>query len=106
MDTFGGLLDRLNCDAAEPVVSSMLEEEVLACERRLVQSVSSICPENRNLTEDDARGLFQRHGEEITRAKCGTTISLALVAVEEHFMWAVNVGNSSVGEWRVQVLFL
>ncbi|KAL7279111.1 hypothetical protein ACG7TL_006949 [Trametes sanguinea] len=98
VDTFGGLLDRLNCDAAEPVVSSMLEEEVLACERRLVQSVSSICPENRNLTEDDARGLFQRHGEEITRAKCGTTISLALVAVEEHFMWAVNVGNSSVGD--------
>ncbi|KAI9057262.1 hypothetical protein FKP32DRAFT_1538323, partial [Trametes sanguinea] len=88
-------LDRLNCDEAVPIVNSMPKEEVLACESRLKRGVRKVYPEGGELTEEVHR-LFQQHGEEISRAMCGTTISLALVAVEERFMWAAGVGNCTV----------
>ena len=58
-----------------------------------------LCRKPHKLTEEGARTLIQEHSDTLQRTFCGTTLAAALVNVEEKLMWAVGVGDSTVGEY-------
>ncbi|EIW57416.1 uncharacterized protein TRAVEDRAFT_48455 [Trametes versicolor FP-101664 SS1] len=66
-------------------------------EKRIGTAVREICPHPEKLTEEQARALIEEHHEILWRAFSGTTLVFALINVDEHFMWAAGVGDSSVG---------
>lgn len=93
---FGGLLDRGNVDNGEKV-SAMLRQEILSFDRDIGKAVKKLCRKPGDLTEEQAKALIQQHPEALQRALCGTTFTAAIVNISRQFMWAVGVGDSTVG---------
>lgn len=95
----GGRLDRRNIVACESQVTALLKNEIVMFEKHLADGVRDVCPHPEQLTEEQARHLIKEHRDILERAFSGTTMAAALINVDEHFMWAVGVGDSSVGEY-------
>ncbi|KAI0635785.1 protein serine/threonine phosphatase 2C [Trametes polyzona] len=99
IDSIGG---RLNCDnvaGEQSRITGMLHHEILQFDKQLWEALYAICPSPWDLTEDQARALAQKHCDVLERICAGTTMALALVNLDEHFMWAAGVGDSSVGKY-------
>ncbi|KAI0635831.1 phosphatase 2C-like domain-containing protein [Trametes polyzona] len=60
-------------------------------------ALRAVCPRPWELAEAQARRVCEEHEEVVDRAFSGTTAAVALVSLDERFMWAVGVGDSSVG---------
>ncbi|KAI0635794.1 protein serine/threonine phosphatase 2C [Trametes polyzona] len=95
--SIGGVLDRNNLASEEANMTKLLEGEIKAFDRNLWEALIAICPSPWDLTEEQGRALAQEHRELLERTCSGTTVALALVNLDEHFMWAAGVGDSSVG---------
>ncbi|KAI0649389.1 protein serine/threonine phosphatase 2C [Trametes meyenii] len=95
---FGGLLDRVNYKEAAPLVEDMLKREIVAFDNSIGKAVEGICPEPRDLDEAAAQKLIRvrRFRNIVQRAAAGTSLSLALVAVDDRLMWAAGVGDSTI----------
>ncbi|KAJ2977069.1 hypothetical protein NUW54_g11467 [Trametes sanguinea] len=93
---FGGRIDRSNLDVAGVYVASMFEVEIVEFDRTLKRAVRELCPNPRELSKEQAEQLLLDHEEIFLRAFQGTTLVLALINVDLHFMWAAGVGDSSV----------
>ena len=77
----------------------MLREEIEKYDRSIGEAVKSICRKPHRLTEEAARTLIDEHLEIFQRAYSGTTLSAVLVNISERLMWAVGVGDSTIGEY-------
>ena len=95
---YGGRIDRSNCKSAEPVVNDMLHKEIISFDLLLMKAVKKICPQPQSLNEQQARQLISDNLEVMERAFQGTTLTLALVNLDHHFMWAAGVGDSTICE--------
>ena len=93
-----GRLDRSNSGNGA-LVSMMLQEEIEKFDRSIGEALKSICRKPHRLTEDSARALIQEHMEVLQRAHSGTTLAAVLMNVSEQLMWAVGVGDSTVGAY-------
>ena len=93
-----GRLDRSNVGHGEQV-SLTLRQEIERFDTNIGKAVKNLCRKPHKLTEEGARTLIQQHSDTLQRAFCGTTLAAALVNVEEKLMWAVGVGDSTVGEY-------
>lgn len=95
-------LDRTNVHAVQAKFTAILKEQIELFDREIGETLQQICPAPENLTEEQARHLVEHHKEAIDCAFEGTTLALALVNVDQRFMWAAGVGDSTVGElmWR------
>lgn len=91
-------LDRNNVVQADSSVSEMLQTEIRTLDKSIGQAVKKLCPNPADLTEEQARALVAEHAEVLQRAWCGTTLAAALINVTHRFMWAVGVGDSTVGK--------
>lgn len=91
-------LDRNNVVQADSSVSEMLQTEIRTLDKSIGQAVKKLCPFPADLTEEQARALVAEHAEVLQRAWCGTTLAAALINVTHRFMWAVGVGDSTVGK--------
>ncbi|KAI0368705.1 protein serine/threonine phosphatase 2C [Pilatotrama ljubarskyi] len=97
INSVGGKLDRDNIAQNEPKVTSLLKREVQKFDKSIGDALQQICPRPWELTEDEARRLIEEHSEVIERAFSGTTVALAIINLNERFMWAVGLGDSTVG---------
>ena len=97
-----GKLDRRNNGDGQ-LVSVMLREVIEKYDRSIGEAVKSVCRKPRRLTEEAVRTLIDEHLEILQRAYSGTTLSAVLVNISERLMWAVGVGDSTVGEYLVSV---
>ncbi|KAI0671488.1 protein serine/threonine phosphatase 2C [Trametes maxima] len=93
----GDRLDRDNIIEHETRVTSWLKREIEAFDNYLGNALQRICPSPWDLTEEQARELIEKHEDVIERAFTGTTLALALINLDQRFMWAAGVGDSSVG---------
>ncbi|KAI0324651.1 protein serine/threonine phosphatase 2C [Cubamyces sp. BRFM 1775] len=93
---YGGRLDRQNYKAAEPVIINMLFDEIVNFDLSLADAIRDICPYPGEYTEQQARKLIQDNLEVVERAFQGTTLSMAIVNLDHHFMWAAGVGDSTI----------
>ncbi|KAI0360004.1 protein serine/threonine phosphatase 2C [Trametes cingulata] len=93
----GGKLDRENIAQNEPKVTDLLKREIQEFDKSIGDALQQICPRPWELTEEQARHLIQEHEEVIQRAFSGTTVALAIINLNQRFMWAVGVGDSTVG---------
>ena len=75
----------------------MIREEIEKFDRCIGKAVKSVCRKPHRLTEEAARTLVQEHMEILQRACSGTTLAAVLVNISEQLMWAVGVGDSTVG---------
>lgn len=91
-------LDRENVEQADISVSKMLQTEIRTFDKSIGQAVKKLCSNPAELTEEQARALVAEHSEVLQRAWCGTTLAAALINVTHRFMWAIGVGDSTVGE--------
>lgn len=98
IQSIGGRLDRSNIVAHEAQVTALIKDEIEMLEKSIGTAVREICPLPEKLTKEEARALIKEHHEILWRAFSGTTLVFALINVDEHFMWAAGVGDSSVGE--------
>ncbi|KAF7337652.1 Protein serine/threonine phosphatase 2C [Mycena sanguinolenta] len=78
-------------------ISQMLEDEVVRLDNAIGDELKRICPDPKSLPEDEARKLIAQNPELVNRAYFGTTLAAALVNVTSRAMWAVGVGDSTVG---------
>lgn len=97
-----GRLDRDNIVEHEAHISKLLKERIEKFDMGLGYRVRKICPRPWELSEEQARLLIEEHLEVLERAFCGTTMAFALINLNQHFMWAAGVGDSSVGEYVAQ----
>ncbi len=83
-------------------MTKLIQKEIMKFDNDLGDAVRNICPRPEELTEQQARRLIAEHQEVLERAFHGTTMALALINVDQRFMWAAGVGDSTVGEqvWR------
>ncbi|KAL7279103.1 hypothetical protein ACG7TL_006941 [Trametes sanguinea] len=93
---FGGRIDRSNLDVAAAYVTSMFEVEIVKFDHTLKRAVRELCPDPREISKEKAEQLLWDHEDVFLRAFQGTTLVLALVNLDYHFMWAAGVGDSSV----------
>ncbi|KAI0368700.1 protein serine/threonine phosphatase 2C [Pilatotrama ljubarskyi] len=93
----GGRLDRQNVAEHEHEVTVLLKDVIERFDRSIGEAVVNICPRPWELTEEESRRLALEHTEVLERAFTGTTLSLALINIDQRFMWAAGVGDSSVG---------
>ena len=77
----------------------MLYHEIINFDLSLAHAIRDICPNPSQITEEDARKLIQDNLEVVERAFQGTTLSMAIVNLDHHFMWAAGVGDSTIGEF-------
>ena len=97
-DHLHGRLDRSNIGLGEQV-SLTLRQEIERFDLNIGKAVKNLCRKPHNLTEEGARALIQEHSDTLQRAFCGTTLAAALVNIMEKLLWAVGVGDSTVGEY-------
>ncbi len=97
--TFRKHLDRGNVAVAEaePSISTMLVEVVLAFDDNIGQALRDICPRPRRLSPEQRESLIEEHKDIILSAFNATTLSAALVNITHGFMWAIGVGDSTIG---------
>ncbi|KAI0359998.1 protein serine/threonine phosphatase 2C [Trametes cingulata] len=95
--SIGGRLDRDNVAEHEAKVTTVLKCEIEKFDRAIGEAVQKMCPRPWELTEEEAKRLVNEHEEILDRAFSGTTLALALVNIDQRFMWAAGVGDSSVG---------
>ncbi|KAI0359987.1 protein serine/threonine phosphatase 2C [Trametes cingulata] len=95
---FGGLLDRTNMKEADPLIASMLQKEVVELDNAIGQAITKICPDPTKPSAEEARQLYEQHRKAFLRATQGTTLTMALIAVDDwdSFMWAAGVGDSTI----------
>lgn len=95
-------LDRTNIHEFGARFTAALKEHIENVDGEIGEALQEICPNPEDLTEADARELIERHMDVVVRAFQGTTLALALVNLDQRFMWAGGVGDSTVGEsvWR------
>ena len=92
-------LNRGNVVEVAPLISDLLAREVEAFDAELGERVKAICPDPSALTEEDARAIIQENFEPLMLAWSGTTLAAALVNVTLRCVWAISVGDSSVGAY-------
>ena len=97
-DHLHGRLDRSNIGLGEQV-SLTLRQEIERFDLNIGKAVKNLCRKPHELTEEGARALIQEHSDTLQRAFCGTTLAAALVNIMEKLLWAVGVGDSTVGEY-------
>ncbi|KAI0359999.1 protein serine/threonine phosphatase 2C [Trametes cingulata] len=90
-------LDRTNINQYQSEITVLLKREIEAFDEAIGGALQSICPKPEQLTEEEARRLIEDHGDVVSRAFEGTTLALALINVDQRFMWAAGVGDSTVG---------
>ena len=95
-----GQLDWDNIEVAKPMITSMLSQMVESLDRLIGEAVQRLCRHPASLREEQARALIdsEKYKERLLRAFNGTTLAAALVNITHQFMWAIGVGDSSVGE--------
>lgn len=98
VQSIGGSLNRGNIAAYQTKIDSILESEIGKFDKEIGDALQRLCPRPSHLSEQDARRLIKKHSDNVKRAFCGTTVALALVNLEERFMWSVGVGDSTLGE--------
>ncbi|KAI0034138.1 phosphatase 2C-like domain-containing protein, partial [Vararia minispora EC-137] len=82
----------------DPVrVAKLLQSEVEAFDRHIGKVLRRLCPRPASLSRADADALIRGHEEVLQRANHGTTLAAALVNLDAKLMWAVGVGDSTVG---------
>ncbi|KAL1949344.1 hypothetical protein VTO73DRAFT_8225 [Trametes versicolor] len=89
-------LDRTNIHAVQAKFTAILKEQIEHFDREIGETLQQLCPTPEKLTEEQARHLIERHKEAIDCAFEGTTLALALVNVDQRFMWAAGLGDSTV----------
>jgi pyruvate dehydrogenase phosphatase len=95
--TFGRLTRETVGNGAR--VSALLTDEVEAFDRHIGKTLHRLCPRPAALTRADADALIAAHADVLQRANHGTTVAAALVNLDERLMWAVGVGDSTIGAW-------
>ncbi|KAL1949342.1 hypothetical protein VTO73DRAFT_8223 [Trametes versicolor] len=95
--SIGGRLDRSNIATHAPQVTTLLKNEIEMLDKRLGDAVREVCPRPEELTQEQARRLIEEHHDILRRAFSGTTVAFTLIEVDQRFMWAAGVGDSSVG---------
>ncbi|KAI0368696.1 protein serine/threonine phosphatase 2C [Pilatotrama ljubarskyi] len=89
-------LDRTNIHQYEFSITALIKKEIEGFDQAIGEALQRICPKPEELTEEEARRLVEEHGDIVSRAFEGTTLAFALVNVEQRFMWAATVGDSTV----------
>ncbi|EIW57438.1 protein serine/threonine phosphatase 2C [Trametes versicolor FP-101664 SS1] len=95
----GGLLDRKNCEEASPHIADMLRAQIVDLDYSLMGAVQRACPKPKYLASKEyAMGLIREHASTgvFARAAQGSTLAMAIIAIEDRFMWVAGVGNSTV----------
>ncbi|KAI0360005.1 hypothetical protein OH77DRAFT_1394648, partial [Trametes cingulata] len=90
-------LHRDNIAQHEATVNSLLKREIRKFDKSIGDALQQICPRPWELTEEEARLLIKELRDIVERAFSGTTVSLAIINLQSRFMWAVGVGDSSIG---------
>ncbi|OJT03702.1 hypothetical protein TRAPUB_5629 [Trametes pubescens] len=93
---FGGRLDHTNIHEVEPVITAMLQREIVRFDWIIGRAMIDVCPDPRTLSEEEALRLIDEHKEAIERAMHGTTLSVAVVDIAHRVMWAAGVGDSTI----------
>lgn len=96
--SIGGRLDRSNIATHAPQVTALLKNEIEMLDQHLGDVVREVCPRPEELTQEQARRLIEEHHDVLRRAFSGTTVAFTLIEVDQRFMWAAGVGDSSIGE--------
>ncbi|KAI0635788.1 hypothetical protein C8Q77DRAFT_1051897 [Trametes polyzona] len=91
-----GGLNRTNVHQYEPSITAALKRAVEDFDKSIGDALQKICPSPAQLNEQEARQLIQEHADIVHRAFEGTTVAVAIINVDKHFMWAVGVGDSTV----------
>ncbi|KAI0671494.1 protein serine/threonine phosphatase 2C [Trametes maxima] len=91
-----GKLDRTNVHECKSMISELLRREIEDFDKALGDAVRQICPKPEELNEGQARELIQQHTDVLKRAFEGTTLALGLINIDQRFMWAAGVGDSSI----------
>ena len=94
-----GQLDRNSAHAKAGLVSSELRRCINDFDNEMGRVVETICPCPQKLAEKAACSLVREYPDTLARACAGTTLAAALVNLTHRFMWAVNVGDSTVGQY-------
>lgn len=96
-----GLLNRTNCEQASPEIIAMLKRQVVDLDNSLLGAAIRACPNPRKINNKwDAEKLIRDDLSTgvLARAAQGSTLAMALIAIDDHFMWVAGVGNSTIGE--------
>lgn len=105
-----GQLDRKHLSENADFISSELRRCVNDFDRELGHVVETICPNPTQLTQKQACSIVKEYPDALARACSGTTLAAALVNLTHRLMWAINVGDSTVGKcatfplWRVVLM--
>ena len=89
--------DRKHFAEAKRPIASMLTEVIQTFDAQLGQAVQDICPRPEDLTSEKRQALIEEHRETILSAFNATTLSGALLNVTHGLMWAIGVGDSTIG---------
>ena len=79
-------------------ISSELRQCIHDFDRELGHVIETICPNPTDLSEKEACSIVKEYPDVLARACSGTTLAAALVNLTHRLMWAVNVGDSTIGE--------
>ena len=92
-------------------ISSELGRCIHDFDRELGHVIETICPNPTELSEKEACSIVREYPDVLARACSGTTLAAALVNLTHRLMWAVNVGDSTIGKnvayllWRLALMF-
>ncbi|EIW57414.1 uncharacterized protein TRAVEDRAFT_125324 [Trametes versicolor FP-101664 SS1] len=90
-----GPLDRSNITAHQAQVTKIIQKAIMKFDNDLGDAVRELCPRPEELTEEQARCLIAEHREILERAFHGTTMAFTLINVDQRFMWAAGVSDST-----------
>lgn len=79
----------------------MLRTQIVDLDYSLMGAVKRVCPKPKYLSDQEsATELIREHmGTGVfARAAQGSTLAMAIIALEDRFMWVAGVGNSTIGE--------
>ena len=90
-------MDRANLLRKAFAISLELKRCVRDFDAELGDVIRTLCPDPSALSEEGARDIVLEYSDVLWRACAGTTLAAALVNLEHQLVWALNVGNSTVG---------
>ena len=96
-----GRLDRQTFMRKAGVISLELKRCITDFDNELAHVVQTVCPDPTVLSEAQAYGLVMEYPDALWRAYAGTTLAAAVINLDHRLMWALNVGDSTVGTYRI-----
>ncbi len=99
-----GLPDRKNVFENANLISSELGRCIRDFDRELGHVVETICPSPSSISARQARRIVWEYPDALRRACAGTTLAAAVVNLRHRFLWTMNVGDSTVGQYATYLI--